>query len=451
MPPLGITDSADQLTEPSSRKKLSAFVRQVRNYDASDIKWPHASFLAPIDMAMAGFRYQPTSSAHDYVKCVSCRVGVHSWVKGAIPIKEHQVAVRRYKLNCKYLDQYRRDHRGILEKYEDQLDRAQEIKDRKIEWPHASPLALKDMAEAGFRHHPTSNSDDIVICGSCDLVIANWVEGAIPLKEHLRGVRSGQRNCKYLNRFRTYNRGILEKYENELEMEQKAEAGGIDQTHQQQESDSERDHAERARTQNTHRMIAEHANQLLVNLSQQQNQCEQGYTGACIRHQPQQPPVFAHRDKTERCQRNHSVGTGQPDDKPLKEHVRSLPECSSLCTQHVTEKPASESALSAIEKATSLISPLQSKTSIEIVPKAATTVDPGESAVPSRPTTPTQADCSVAPASQQTLSPHGHANSDNTFVKAVVPVQSKAKVGMDTGDWEELEFDGEENDSWIEV
>ena len=448
MPPLGITDSADQVTKPSSHKKLSAFARHVRNYDALDIKWPHASFLAPIDMARAGFCYHPTSSAHDNVQCYSCGIRVKDWVKGSIPVKEHLRYVRAHRPNCKYLDRYRRDHPGILEKYENQLDRAQEIKDRKIEWPHASPLALKDMAEAGFRHHPTSSSDDTVKCDSCLITVWNWADGFIPLKEHLRLV--GQRKCKYLNRFRTYNRGVLEKYENELEMEQKAEAGGIDQERQQQESDSERDHAERARIQHVHQMISEHTKQLLVSSLQQLDQSEQDYTEACIRHQEQQLP---HRDKIERCQRNNSFGTGKLDDEPLEEHMRSSPECSSLCTHRVNGKSASESALiSAIEKAAmSVKSLLQSESSIEIVPKAATTVNAAGSAVPSRPTTPTQADRSIAPASQHTFGPHCGANSENALTKAVGPLQSKAKFGMGIGDWEELELDGEENDGWIEV
>jgi len=62
--------------------------------------WPH-QWLLPKDIALAGFRFRPTTQSFDNITCSDCSLRLDQWTIDDIPLIEHL----RHKKTCSWIYQ----------------------------------------------------------------------------------------------------------------------------------------------------------------------------------------------------------------------------------------------------------------------------------------------------------------------------------------------------------
>ncbi|CCU56356.1 inhibitor of apoptosis 3 [Mythimna separata entomopoxvirus 'L'] len=150
-------------------------------------------FITPENLAKNGFYYVDNKDGKtDSVKCVNCKIVVHSWEKGDNVESEH----KKFAPYCKFVknentNTYGYDECGssvskpintygpVHPKYKTEVYRVKSFKD----WPPSISQKPEDLAEAGFFYTGLS---DKVKCFYCDGGLKDWKAGELPWKEHAR-------------------------------------------------------------------------------------------------------------------------------------------------------------------------------------------------------------------------------------------------------------------------
>ncbi|KAK4448490.1 hypothetical protein QBC34DRAFT_439237 [Podospora aff. communis PSN243] len=150
------------------------------------LHWPHKS-LSPVDLAKAGFFFEPFPGSPDNVVCFLCDKALDGWEEDDKPLEEHL----RHSPTCGWaimaaieadLGDFGKVH---------PLDPAM-IEARKEtfggKWPYESKKGFKcktkQLAEAGWKYTPTLESDDMATCAYCHLALDGWESGDKPIDEH---------------------------------------------------------------------------------------------------------------------------------------------------------------------------------------------------------------------------------------------------------------------------
>jgi hypothetical protein len=150
-----------------------------------------------MQLARAGFFYQPTEHSHDNVKCFKCGVTLNAWEETDNAVEEHI----GHSSNCGYAtaisvsrgpeDLHNPENRDPMS---DIMVAARQSTFTFGEgWPHESKKGWKckidKMVEAGWSWDPNPNVDednDGVTCFYCDLSLDGWEPKDDPLQEHKR-------------------------------------------------------------------------------------------------------------------------------------------------------------------------------------------------------------------------------------------------------------------------
>ncbi|CAK7207855.1 hypothetical protein SEUCBS139899_010670 [Sporothrix eucalyptigena] len=148
------------------------------------LTWPHKS-PAPIDLARAGFFFNPQPSNPDNVRCFLCHKDLDGWEEDDDPLQEHL----KHSGSCGW---------AICAAIE--LDLGEVVNDdprlpylldaRKStfagRWPYESKKGwkckTKQLAEAGWKYTPTLESDDNTTCAYCQLALDGWEAGDKPIQ-----------------------------------------------------------------------------------------------------------------------------------------------------------------------------------------------------------------------------------------------------------------------------
>ncbi|KAK0620198.1 hypothetical protein B0T14DRAFT_456980 [Immersiella caudata] len=150
------------------------------------LHWPHRS-LSPVDLARAGFFFEPFPGSPDNVVCFLCDKSLDGWEEDDKPLEEHL----KHSPTCGWaimaaievdLGDFGKVH---------PLDPAM-IEARKEtfggKWPYESKKGFKcktkQLAEAGWKYTPTLESDDMATCAYCHLALDGWEAGDKPIEEH---------------------------------------------------------------------------------------------------------------------------------------------------------------------------------------------------------------------------------------------------------------------------
>ncbi|ROT43054.1 BIR-domain-containing protein [Sodiomyces alkalinus F11] len=149
--------------------------------------WPHAKYLPADKLAGAGFVWQPRPETLDNVRCFLCDKSLDGWEEGDDALEEHL----KHSPNCGF---------AIVaaiaagyEKYATEDPNAlYMVEARKATfagmWPHENKRGwkckTKQLAEAGWKWTPLSQSDDMATCPYCELALDGWEQGDKPMDEH---------------------------------------------------------------------------------------------------------------------------------------------------------------------------------------------------------------------------------------------------------------------------
>ena len=155
-----------------------------------------------VQLALAGFYFEPTPSAPDQVGCFSCQKHLDGWEAEDDPVREHL----QFSPECPW---------AIIVDVERCVDDGSTVEDHPMSekmlearrgtfadsWPHESKrgwtckiqkvsslprqlcASLTDvqMVEAGWYYCPTADSDDFVKCAYCNLSLDGWEPKDKPL------------------------------------------------------------------------------------------------------------------------------------------------------------------------------------------------------------------------------------------------------------------------------
>ncbi|CAN7945506.1 unnamed protein product, partial [Ixodes hexagonus] len=203
-------------SEPDEELLKQSAVNRLRTF----VGWP-LDFLAPVDLARAGFYYL---QHEDRVRCAFCRGTIHNWERGDDPLVEHG----RHFPCCPFLldpaleGQQGRDECGHSWREQRSLPErgpvllplegvrgghspdasltllgitphagpkhpAQASPDARlrsfVKWPPTSPLRPPALVKAGFFYIGIL---DYTKCFHCDGGLCNWERGDDPWEEHAR-------------------------------------------------------------------------------------------------------------------------------------------------------------------------------------------------------------------------------------------------------------------------
>ncbi|KAK5661212.1 hypothetical protein OQA88_11103 [Cercophora sp. LCS_1] len=137
------------------------------------VQWPHKS-LSPVDLARAGFFFEPFSGSPDNVVCFLCNKSLDGWEDEDKPLEEHL----KHSPTCGWAIMAAIDTElGDFAKVHP-LDPGM-VEARKAtfggRWPYESKKGFKcktkQLAEAGWKYTPTLDSDDMATCAYCDLAL----------------------------------------------------------------------------------------------------------------------------------------------------------------------------------------------------------------------------------------------------------------------------------------
>ncbi|CAK7273907.1 hypothetical protein SEPCBS119000_005899 [Sporothrix epigloea] len=150
--------------------------------------WPHKS-PAPFDLARAGFFFNPQPSNPDNVRCFLCHKDLDGWEEDDNPLQEHL----KHSGSCGWaicaaIELELGDVANEDPRLPYLLDaRKSTFADR---WPHEGrkgwKCTTKQLADAGWKYTPTTESNDNTTCVYCQLALDGWEATDKPMNEHQR-------------------------------------------------------------------------------------------------------------------------------------------------------------------------------------------------------------------------------------------------------------------------
>ncbi|KAM3934264.1 baculoviral IAP repeat-containing protein 2 isoform 1-T3 [Leptodactylus fuscus] len=146
------------------------------------INWP-LSFLAPSDLAKAGFYYVGPG---DKVACFACEGKLNNWEPNDNAMSEH----RRHFPNCPFVSNSARPSLRCSVSNVSMQTTSSRLKTF-LNWPSRIPVTPKKLAEAGFYY--VGRNDDVK-CFCCDGGLRCWESGDDPWVEHAKWFP----RCEYL-------------------------------------------------------------------------------------------------------------------------------------------------------------------------------------------------------------------------------------------------------------
>ncbi|KAK1755573.1 hypothetical protein QBC47DRAFT_380690 [Echria macrotheca] len=152
------------------------------------LHWPHKS-LSPVDLAKAGFFFEPFPGSPDNVVCFLCNKSLDGWEADDKPLEEHV----KHSPDCGWAVM------AALEADLGDFAKIHPLDPRMVEarkatfagrWPYESKKGFKckakQLAEAGWKYTPTLESDDMATCAYCQLGLDGWEAGDKPIDEHYK-------------------------------------------------------------------------------------------------------------------------------------------------------------------------------------------------------------------------------------------------------------------------
>ncbi|KAK0715539.1 hypothetical protein B0H67DRAFT_537983 [Lasiosphaeris hirsuta] len=150
------------------------------------LHWPHKS-LSPVELAKAGFFFEPFPGSPDNVVCFLCDKSLDGWEGDDKPLEEHL----KHSPSCGWAVM------AAIEADLGEFGKAHPLDPSMIEarkatfggkWPYESKKGFKcktkQLAEAGWKYTPTLESDDMATCAYCHLALDGWESGDKPIEEH---------------------------------------------------------------------------------------------------------------------------------------------------------------------------------------------------------------------------------------------------------------------------
>ncbi|KAL1888549.1 hypothetical protein Sste5346_009505 [Sporothrix stenoceras] len=152
------------------------------------LTWPHKS-PAPIDLARAGFFFNPQPSNPDNVRCFLCHKDLDGWEEDDDPLQEHL----KHSGSCGWAICAAIElELGDVVNEDPRLPYLLDARKSTFagRWPYESKKGwkckTKQLAEAGWKYTPTLESDDNTTCTYCQLALDGWEAGDKPMDEHQR-------------------------------------------------------------------------------------------------------------------------------------------------------------------------------------------------------------------------------------------------------------------------
>ncbi|CAK7220124.1 hypothetical protein SCUCBS95973_004052 [Sporothrix curviconia] len=152
------------------------------------LTWPHKS-PAPIDLARAGFYFNPQPSNPDNVRCFLCHKDLDGWEEEDDPLQEHL----KHSGSCGWAICAAIElELGDVVNEDPRLPYLLDARKSTFagRWPYESKKGwkckTKQLAEAGWKYTPTLESDDNTTCTYCQLALDGWESGDKPMDEHQR-------------------------------------------------------------------------------------------------------------------------------------------------------------------------------------------------------------------------------------------------------------------------
>ncbi|ORX90114.1 inhibitor of apoptosis repeat-containing protein [Basidiobolus meristosporus CBS 931.73] len=171
---------------------------RVASFMEAKFAWPHPDTfgVVPLNLAEAGFYFDPQSKEDDSCVCFLCHKSLGGWEEEDNPVTEH-ISHAPYcawaKLLCSRL--YVESSAIPLKDFaEDEylptssaMEAARAATFQEF-WPHENKKGwlcnVKKMAKAGFHYNPTPDSDDTTCCIYCNTTLDGWEPRDSPVKEH---------------------------------------------------------------------------------------------------------------------------------------------------------------------------------------------------------------------------------------------------------------------------
>ncbi|CAK7229485.1 hypothetical protein SBRCBS47491_007263 [Sporothrix bragantina] len=152
------------------------------------LTWPHKS-PAPIDLARAGFFFNPQPSNPDNVRCFLCHKDLDGWEEDDDPLQEHL----KHSGSCGWAICAAIElELGDVVNEDPRLPYLLDARKSTFagRWPYESrkgwKCKTKQLAEAGWKYTPTLESDDNTTCAYCQLALDGWEAADKPMDEHQR-------------------------------------------------------------------------------------------------------------------------------------------------------------------------------------------------------------------------------------------------------------------------
>ncbi|KAK2004397.1 AT hook domain-containing protein [Colletotrichum falcatum] len=167
---------------PAPKRRQSGATKGGKN-----LTWPHMKYLAPEELAKAGFVWRPFPDNPDNVACFLCNKSLDGWEDGDRPLEEHL----KHSPDCGWAIVA-----GIEANIND-LATEDPASTRMIEarkatfdgrWPHEGKRGwknkIKQLAEAGWKYTPSIEYNDMATCTYCELALDGWEQNDKPMDEH---------------------------------------------------------------------------------------------------------------------------------------------------------------------------------------------------------------------------------------------------------------------------
>ncbi|KAK3938213.1 hypothetical protein QBC46DRAFT_460363 [Diplogelasinospora grovesii] len=148
------------------------------------LHWPHKS-LSPVELAKAGFVFEPHPASPDNVFCFLCNKALDGWEANDNPLEEHV----KHSPSCGWAIM------AAIEAEMGDFGKVHPLEPSMIEarkatfggrWPYESKKGFKcktkQLAEAGWIYTPTLEADDMATCAYCQLALDGWEAGDKPMQ-----------------------------------------------------------------------------------------------------------------------------------------------------------------------------------------------------------------------------------------------------------------------------
>ncbi|KAJ1333205.1 baculoviral IAP repeat-containing protein 2/3 [Microdochium nivale] len=181
-----------QVSKPAAKRKSTT-----KGKTTKALAWPHKQ-LDPVDLARAGFFFDPTPEQPDNVVCFLCERRLGGWEEGDNPFEEHL----RLSPNCGWAIVSAIEI-GLGDYCQDDPAHPQMVEARRAtfadRWPHEGKKGwkckTKQLVEAGWKYTPAPGYEDMATCTYCSLALDGWEPKDNPMNEHYK--RSP--DCKFFS------------------------------------------------------------------------------------------------------------------------------------------------------------------------------------------------------------------------------------------------------------